>query len=40
MVRNVTLDVEYFARHRLSDRQVQMMLAGGLVAWLRQEKAT
>jgi len=40
MVRNVTQDLEFRARHRLSDRQVQMMLAGGLIAWLRQEKAT
>jgi aconitate hydratase len=40
MVRNVTRDLEYRAQHRLSDRQVQMMLAGGLVAWLRQQKAT
>jgi aconitate hydratase len=40
MVRNVTQDLEFRVRHRLSDRQVQMMLAGGLIAWLRQEKAT
>jgi aconitate hydratase len=40
MVRNVTRDLEYRARHRLSDRQVQMMLAGGLIAWLRKDKAT
>jgi aconitate hydratase len=39
-VRNVTRDLGYRARHRLSERQVQMMLAGGLIAWLRQEKAT
>jgi len=39
-VRNATRDEEYAARHRLSDRQVQILLAGGLIAWLRQQKAT
>jgi len=39
-VRNATRDREYAARHRLSDRQVQMLLVGGLIAWLRQQKAT
>lgn len=34
-VRNATRDLEYAARHRLSDRQVQMLLAGGLIAWRR-----
>lgn len=39
-VRNATRDLEYPARHTLSDRQVQMLLAGGLIAWLRQQKPT
>ena len=39
-VRNATRDLEYHARHTLSDRQVQMLLAGGLIAWLRQQKPT
>ncbi len=33
--RNTTRDEEYAVRHRLSDRQVDMLLAGGLVPWLR-----
>ena len=37
-VRNATRDEHYFARHRLSDRQVAMLLAGGLLPWLRQQK--
>ena len=37
-VRNATRDQEYTARHRLSDRQVAMLLAGGLLPWLRQHK--
>ena len=36
-VRNATRDQEYTARHRLSDRQVAMLLAGGLLPWLRQQ---
>jgi hypothetical protein len=26
---------EYLARHRLSERRVDMLLAGGLIPWLR-----
>ena len=35
-VHNATRDEHYLARHRLSDRQVAMLLAGGLLPWLRQ----
>jgi aconitate hydratase len=34
-VRNTTQDTEYAVRHRLSPRQVQVLLAGGLIPWLR-----
>jgi aconitate hydratase len=37
-VRNATRGQEYTARHRLSGRQVAMLLAGGLLPWLRQQK--
>jgi len=37
-VRNATRDEHYVARHRLSDRQVAILLAGGLLPWLRQHK--
>ena len=37
-VRNATRDQEYTARHRLSGRQVAMLLAGRLLPWLRQQK--
>jgi aconitate hydratase len=37
-VRNATRDEQYVARHRLSDRQVAMLLAGGLLPWLRQQR--
>ncbi len=37
-VRNATRDEEYPARHRLSERQVSMVLAGGLIPWLRSEQ--
>ena len=36
--RNAAGDQEYTARHRLSGRQVAMLLAGGLLPWLRQQK--
>ncbi len=36
-VRNATRDEHYVARHRLSERQVAMLLAGGLLPWLRQQ---
>jgi aconitate hydratase len=35
-VHNVTRHEEYVGRHRLSDRQVSLLLAGGLIPWLRQ----
>lgn len=35
-VRNATRHEEYVGRHRLSDRQVSLLLAGGLIPWLRQ----
>jgi aconitate hydratase len=35
-VRNVTKDEEYGAIHRLSERQVGMLLAGGLIPWLQR----
>jgi aconitate hydratase len=35
-VRNATQDTEYDARHRLSPRQVEVLLAGGLIPWLRE----
>lgn len=35
VARNTTRDEEYPVRHRLSDRQVDMLLAGGLIPWLR-----
>jgi aconitate hydratase len=34
-VRNVTKAEEYRAVHRLSERQVGMLLAGGLIPWLQ-----
>ena len=36
-VRNATRDEEFVVRHRLSDRQVSLLLAGGLIPWLRQQ---
>ncbi len=38
-VRNTTKDEEYAARHRLSARQVDILLAGGLIPWLRHQGA-
>jgi aconitate hydratase len=35
-VRNETKGEEYDAVHRLSPRQVEMVLAGGLIPWLRE----
>jgi aconitate hydratase len=34
-VRNVTRGEEFVARHGLSARQVDLLLAGGLIPWLR-----
>ena len=36
-VHNATRDEEFVVRHRLSDRQVSLLLAGGLIPWLRQQ---
>ena len=33
--RNTTRDEEYAVHHRLAGQQVDMLLAGGLVPWLR-----
>ena len=38
-VRNTTRDQAYVARHRLSTRQVSMLLYGGLIPWLRDRDA-
>jgi predicted aconitate hydratase len=34
-LRNATQGTEYAVRHRLSPRQVEILLAGGLIPWLR-----
>lgn len=39
-VRNTSRDQLYSTRHRLSDRQIAMLLAGGLIPWLRQRKGS
>jgi len=36
-VHNATRDEDFVVRHRLSDRQVSLLLAGGLIPWLRQQ---
>ena len=38
-VHNTTRNEDYGARHRLSTRQVGMLLAGGLIPWLREQRA-
>ena len=38
-VHNKTRDEDYTARHRLSTRQVDMLLAGGLIPWLQERRA-
>ncbi len=37
-VHNATRDQDYTARHRLSDRQISLILAGGLLPWLHRER--
>jgi aconitate hydratase len=37
-IRNTTRDDEYLARHRLSARRVAMVLAGGMIPWLRNQQ--
>jgi len=39
LLHNETRDEAYAVRHSLSTRQVQMLLAGGLIPWLRERKA-
>ncbi|GAA2691349.1 aconitate hydratase [Nonomuraea recticatena] len=39
-VRNTSRDQLYSTWHRLSDRQIAMLLAGGLIPWLRQRKGS
>jgi aconitate hydratase len=39
LLRNETRDEVYPVRHRLSTRQVDMLLAGGLIPWLRERRA-
>ena len=39
LVRNQTRDEVYAVRHGLSTRQVEMLLAGGLIPWLRERRA-
>jgi aconitate hydratase len=38
-VHNKTRDEDYASRHRLSTRQVDMLLAGGLIPWLQNRRA-
>ena len=38
-VHNKTRNEDYGAGHRLSKRQVEMLLAGGLILWLRERRA-
>jgi aconitate hydratase len=38
-LRNATKDETYAVRHRLSDRQIDLLAAGGLIPTLQQEKA-
>ena len=37
---NMTRNEDLPARHRLSTRQVGMLLAGGLIPWLREQRST
>ena len=37
MVHNQTRDEDYATQHQLSARQVDMLLAGGLIPWLREQ---
>jgi aconitate hydratase len=37
-LRNVTQRTDYEVRHRLSPRQVQILVAGGLIPWLRHRQ--
>jgi aconitate hydratase len=35
---NTTQDAEYAVRHRLSPRQIEVLLAGGLIPWVREHR--
>jgi aconitate hydratase len=37
-IRNTTRDTEYGVRHRLSPRQVEVLLTGGLIPWLHERR--
>jgi aconitate hydratase len=37
-LRNTTQGTEHAVRHRLSPRQVEVLLAGGLIPWLREQR--
>jgi aconitate hydratase len=37
-IRNTTRDTEYDVRHRLSPRQVEVLLTGGLIPWLHERR--
>ena len=37
-IRNTTRDSDYDVRHRLSPRQVEVLLAGGLIPWLHERR--
>jgi aconitate hydratase len=37
-IENTTRDTEYAVRHRLSPRQVEVLLAGGIIPWLRDRE--
>jgi aconitate hydratase len=39
LVRNTTRDEVYSVRHELSTRQIEMLLVGGLIPWLRARNA-
>ncbi|WP_194904161.1 aconitate hydratase [Catenulispora rubra] len=39
-IHNMTRDEDYLTRHGLSDRQVAMVLAGGMIPWLRRRTPT
>ncbi|WP_396020811.1 hypothetical protein [Arthrobacter sp. ISL-28] len=39
LVHNKTRDEAYPVRHSLSTRQIDMLLAGGLIPWLRERRA-
>ncbi|MBT2523051.1 aconitate hydratase [Arthrobacter sp. ISL-28] len=39
LVHNKTRDEAYPVRHSLSTRQIEMLLAGGLIPWLRERRA-